>query len=264
MTGMTGPTALPTFLTQGAPGAQALVFLHGIGSTALGWQSQLNAFSGRRVLAWNAPGYGESPPLPSAQPLAQDYARALLALLDSEGIQEIALVASSWGTPIAIALALLQPARITHLVLGGPSAGYGALPPAQRSELLATRGDRARALGISAMLEQDAPRLVAPGLSAAGHQQLNLARQGVTLEGYLQALHALAAADAPSALRNVACPTLIVYGEEDAIAPPPTHALRLAEALPSAQLHAFPQWGHLPHVEHPERFNHLVEAFLET
>lgn len=264
MTETTAPTALPTFLSRGAPDAQALVFLHGIGSTALGWQSQLNAFPGRRVLAWNAPGYGDSPPLPSAHPLAQDYALALLALLDSEGIRDTVLVASSWGTPIAIALALLQPARITHLVLGGPSAGYGALPPARRLELLTARGDRARTLGISAMLEQDAPRLVASGLPAAGHQQLILARQGVTLEGYLQALHALAAADAPTELRNVACPTLIVYGEEDAIAPPPTHALRLAEALPSARLHAFPQCGHLPHLEHPERFNHLVEAFIES
>lgn len=263
MTGTPGLSALPTFLSQGADEARSLVLLHGIGSTALGWQSQLHAFAGRRVLAWNAPGYGESKPLPSAQPLAQDYAQALLALLDSEGIRETALVASSWGTPIAIALALLQPGRITHLVLSGPSAGYGDLPSLQRSELLAARGVRARTVGISAMLAQDAPRLVAPGLPAAGHQQLVLARQGVTLDGYLQALHALFAAEAPNGLREVACPTLIIYGEEDAIAPPPAHALRLAEALPSAQLHAFPQCGHLPHVEHPERFNQLIEAFID-
>ncbi|MET4575415.1 alpha/beta fold hydrolase [Ottowia thiooxydans] len=264
MTGIPGQPALPTFLSRGAPEAQALVLLHGIGSTSLGWHGQLNAFPGRRVLAWNAPGYGESDPLPSAQPLAQDYAGALLALLDSEGIRETALVASSWGTPIAIALAVLQPARIKHLILSGPSAGYGALPSHQRSELLTARGDRARALGISAMLEQDAPRLVASGLHAAGRQQLILARQGVTLDGYLQALHALAAADAPSGLRQLACPALIVYGEQDAIAPPPEHALRLAEAMPSAQLHAFPQCGHLPHLEHPERFNDLVEAFIKS
>lgn len=264
MSGIPGQPYLPTFLAAGSPEARTLVLLHGIGSTALGWHAQLQAFPGRRVLAWNAPGYGDSMPLPSTQPVAQDYALALLKLLNSQDLGSIALVASSWGTPIAIALAALHPARITHLVLSGPTAGYGALPPAQRSALLAARGERARTAGISAMLEQDAPRLLATDLPAERRQQHVLARQGVTLEGYLQALHALAAANAPRALRDVVCPTLIVYGEQDAIAPPAEHALRLAEALPSAQLHAFPRCGHLPHVELPERFNHLVEAFIDS
>jgi pimeloyl-ACP methyl ester carboxylesterase len=264
MTGIAGRKYLPTFLAERLNESRALVLLHGIGSTALSWHAQLQAFQGRRVLAWNAPGYADSSPLPSALPVAQDYARALLALLDDQNLGPTALVASSWGSTIAIALAALQPARVTHLVLSGPTSGYGALPFAQRLALFAARGERARTAGISAMLEQDAPRLMASPLSAEQRLQQARARRGVTLDGYLQALHALTAADAPPALRDVACPTLIVYGEQDAIAPPAEHALRLAETLPSAQLVVFPRCGHLPHAEHTERFNHVVEAFINS
>ncbi|VFR32530.1 probable hydrolase [plant metagenome] len=264
MSGIPGLAALPTFLEDGSADGRPVVLLHGIGSGALGWHAQMQAFPGRRVLAWNAPGYGDSRPLPSPQPLSQDYARALLALLDSQDLGPTALVASSWGSTIAIALAALQPDRITHLVLSGPTAGYGALPPAQRSALLAARSERAHAVGISTMLEQDAPLLLASTLPVEQRAQLALARQSVRLDGYLQALHALALADAPPVLREVTCPTLIVAGEQDAIAPLPEHVRRLAAALPSAGLELFPHCGHLPHVEHPECFNRLVEAFIDS
>jgi pimeloyl-ACP methyl ester carboxylesterase len=62
-------TAGGTIGYREAPGEAPLVLLHGIGSGATSWVRQLEAFGGRfRVLAWDAPGYGESDPLPAAQP----------------------------------------------------------------------------------------------------------------------------------------------------------------------------------------------------
>ena len=264
MSRTTEPLALPTFLGEGAIDARPLVFLHGIGATAKGWDLQLKAFPNRRVLAWNACGYADSKPLSTAQPTVNDYAQALLALLDSLGIGPTALVASSWGTPIALALAELQPERVERLVLSGPTAGYGALPAAQRLALLAVRGNRARAAGMAEMLEEDTPRLLASPPTPRLLERLAQAREGVTLDAFLQALHALVHADAVNAIRNIACPTLIVYGEQDAIAPPADHARRLAAALPAARVHVMSQCGHLPHAEHPDSFNRLLGDFIDT
>ena len=38
----------------------ALVLLHGIGSGSAGWLFQLETLKGYRLIAWDAPGYGES------------------------------------------------------------------------------------------------------------------------------------------------------------------------------------------------------------
>lgn len=255
---------LPTYVSSGPAGGSPLVLLHGIGSTALGWQSQLNSFPGRRTLAWNAPGFADSPPLYSVQPMTTEYARSLLALLDSLGIERAALIASSWGATIAVALAQLEPSRVTHLVLSGPTAGYGSYPEPQRAQLLAARSARAHSIGVGVMLEQDAPRLVAGVMTQAVRSQLEQSRQGIALGAYLQALHALTEVDTERDIRHVTCPTLIVYGEQDEVAPPASHAKRLAHAVPKAPLHSISGCGHLPHVEKPERFASLVNDFLAT
>ena len=63
-----------------AGSGEPLVLLHGIGSGAASWQAQLEAFSDRyRVVAWDAPGYGES----ALRPATLDtYSRAVIELLD--------------------------------------------------------------------------------------------------------------------------------------------------------------------------------------
>ncbi len=250
------------FLSAGSALSPGLVLLHGIGGTAYGWAQQIEKLQGYRLVAWNACGYAGSAPLASTSPRSRDYGEVLEALLDALDIEKMALVASSWGATIAIDLAARSPERVTHLVLSGPTAGYGSLPPQEREALIASRADRAARSGIDKMLEADAPRLVATQPSPELSARLARSRQGVTLGGFRQALSALAHADAVAALKTVKCPTLIIYGQEDVIAPPASHALRLAEALPRAEVRAISGCGHLPHLEHPKLFERLLIDFL--
>ena len=54
-----------------------LVLLHGIGSGSGSWLHQLATLGKtHRVIAWDAPGYGQSTPLNGETPEAADYARA--------------------------------------------------------------------------------------------------------------------------------------------------------------------------------------------
>ena len=111
---------------ESGKGPRTLVLLHGVGTDSASWIQQLDAFASVcRVIAWDAPGYGESTPPASGEPVATDYADALLGLLDALDIRQALLVGQSLGAIMATALAARHPERIEKLVLTGPAAGYG-------------------------------------------------------------------------------------------------------------------------------------------
>ena len=246
---------------SGRHDAPALVLLHGIGSTSAGWRLQYQPLGAQlRVVGWDAPGYGGSAPLAPEHPAVADYVRSLASLLDALGIERALLATNSWGTPTAVGFARAHPQRVRGLVLGGPAAGLGSAPEAQRAKFVADRIERITRLGVAKMREEDAARLVAPGASAEVLAWIR-SPAGVTIEGYAQAARMLGAADVPGDIANVKCPVTIVSGELDIIAPPETNAKRIAAAAPHAKFVSLPGCGHLPHLEQPERFNAIV---LET
>ena len=73
---------------------QALVLLHGIGSGSASWLFQLEELNDSyRVIAWDAPGYGESDTFSIERPHPADYARALAVLLGVLQVKSFVLVA---------------------------------------------------------------------------------------------------------------------------------------------------------------------------
>ncbi len=60
---------------------------------------------------------------------------------------------------------------------------------------------------------------------------------------------------------EIAAPTLILHGTEDAVVDPGNAAL-LAERIPGARVELFPGCGHLFFWEQPERFADTVAEFL--
>ena len=247
-----------TYRESGRKDAPALVLLHGIGSTSAGWRLQYGPLGGHfRVIAWDAPGYGGSQPLPGEAPSAEDYARALARLLDALGVQEAIIGTNSWGTPTGVVFARLFPARVRALVLGGPAAGWGSAPKEERERRAAARIERATTLGVRRMREQDAADLVAPGTRAEVLEWIKGA-EGLNVKGYAQAARMLAAVDVPREIAAVGCPVRVVSGVLDKRTPPETNAKKIAAAAPNATLQMVPGCGHLPHLEHPAVFNAAV------
>ena len=112
------------------------------------------------------------------------------------------------------------------------------------------------------MLAQDAVRLVAPATGAPVLAELEAGRSGVSLPGYLAALRMLCDTDGGQWMTRVRQPALLIAGEQDLIAPPADHAVRLAALAPDAKLTLLPGCGHLPHVEQASIFRDKVQAFL--
>ena len=250
---------------SGAGRSPVVVLLHGIGSTSAGWRDQYGALGDRyRVLAWSAPGYHDSAPLAGESPSAQEYASALARWLDAVEVPEAHLVTNSWGTLVALAYASAFPGRTRSLVLGGPTAGSHGLEEAQRAKLAADRIARVRTLGLQAMREQDAPRLVAASAPAPVVQWVVHAvpGEGPTADGYCQAARMLYATDGVALVGGLDHRILVISGAEDVVTPPDRNARPLAAAARNAQFVSIDACGHLPHLEKPQRFNALVLDFL--
>lgn len=253
-----------TYRESGRSDAPALVLLHGIGSTSAGWRLQYGPLGKHcSVVAWDAPGYGGSKPLAGEAPGAEAYAQALARLLDALGIDQAILGTNSWGTPTAVVFARLYPERVRALVLGGPAAGYGSAPKADREKRTEARLARVRALGMKKMREEDAADLVAPGTRAEVLEWIQGA-EGLHADGYAQAARMLAEVDVPREIAAVACPVKVVSGELDRRTPPESNARRIAAAAPKATLLMVPNCGHLPHLEHPDVFNAAVLEMLQA
>jgi len=104
---------------QGPPGMPPVVFLNGLSQTTVAWGQQVHRLKGRRgTLVYDASGQGRSsPPPPGSRPI--DHAYDLLDLLDVLELPCVDLCGFSFGSRIALRLALLAPDRVQRMVLIG-------------------------------------------------------------------------------------------------------------------------------------------------
>ncbi|MCC6203294.1 MAG: acetoin dehydrogenase dihydrolipoyllysine-residue acetyltransferase subunit [Gammaproteobacteria bacterium] len=104
-------------------GETAVVFLHGLGGSAASWALNQPLLAAHcRTIAIDLPGHGASMKDFSVGSLAE-LSRIVTTLLDRLGIADAHLVAHSFGTLIAVELALTIPHRVATLTL---ISGLGA------------------------------------------------------------------------------------------------------------------------------------------
>src|ERR1700737_4571041 len=124
-----GGRGLIEYRAAGDRGDPAMLMLHGLGSSSAGYRTQFVDLSRDfRVLAWIAPGFGDSSPIGRDDAGIDDYADALEAFLRALGLRRLpVLVGSSWGSVIALAFARRYPQLVGSLVLSAPNVAKGHL-----------------------------------------------------------------------------------------------------------------------------------------
>jgi len=251
-----------TIRQAGAGPGLPLVLLHGIGSNSSAWAGQFAELaSERRVVAWNAPGYVGSTPLPMAAPTAADYGAALHGLLDVLAIERALLVGQSLGAIMATAAALQGPDRFAGLVLASPASGYAVRPDDVLPPRVAERIAEVERFGPLGLADRRAHRLVTENAAPEARALIHRVMSEVTIEGYTQASRMLAHADLGEMVSRLAVPTLVLWGESDVITPPAGCAA-IAAAAPRAASRAFPDLGHGFATEAPALFNQALTTFL--
>lgn len=248
----------------GYTGGVTHVLLHGIGSASANWLMQLRRASDAQgpashVLAWDAPGYGDSDALPMAHPAAADYAARLWAWLDALGEQAqrpFTLVGHSLGALMAAAAVVQRPERVRQLVLLAPAQGYARAEAAVREKKLSDRLASLAELGPAGMARKRAGAMLSP---QAGTEQVALVEHimaAIRPHGYTQAAHMLSGGDLAADLAQIRCPVLVASGSADAITPADgCMTLARQAGIPYATLGAV---GHSCALEAADQVNALI------
>lgn len=250
-----------SYRRSGSPTNAALVVLHGIGGNADQWRHQLDALSDAfDVVAWDAPGYGDSDDPPDSWTMT-DFARSLAGLLDHLGIASAHIVGQSWGGVLAQELYREYGDRFLSLTLSD-TYGAGTQPAAQRDASLQARLHALETMTPAEMAVARAPAVLGLDPSSELLAEVEGMLAAIHPAGYRVAAIALAYADARDVVPRIAVPTLVITGEHDAIVPPSAGAW-LQSQIPGACLISIAGAGHLAGQERPEEYNAALRRFLE-
>lgn len=191
-------------------------------------------------------GFGESSTVETPYSMA-DIAADLVAILDSLGIEKVALAGHSMGGYVALAFVKAFPSRVSGLAL--ISSQVASDPPERKEGRYKTATDVA----------QKGVQLVAEGMTdkLSSHQRVRdlvhplIAKQSVA--GVTGALKAMAEReDLTSFIASFKQPLVLVHGDADELIPA-DRAREIKSLVPSAQLVELIGAGHMPMMELPEQ-----------
>ena len=244
----------------------AVVFLHGFGASMYSWRNMLPpvAAAGYRVIAIDNRGFGFSDK-PAHGYRNADYARLIVALLDSLHISSAVLVGHSMGGAIAAEVALTHPDRVRGLVLID-AAGYGVRWPgvlkAARLRIIGAVVTRFRSRWITARILRSTyadPRKVTEADVDQYYAPVPEPDYGRALRVVLREFRFDTLVGRLGGLRT---PTLVVWGDADRWTPVRDGG-RLARELPRGAFVVVAGTGHAAAEESADEVIRLLLDFLK-
>jgi pimeloyl-ACP methyl ester carboxylesterase len=227
----------------------AVVLIHGFASSLNVWSEvRSRLVVDHRVVALDLKGFGLSDRPPGDYtPLEQ--AHIVLDLLTQLGIEQAAWVGHSYGASVALMAALEAPGRVTQLALYDawvfeeqlPTFFHWARADGVGEALFALFHDQ-RPEDRMALAYYDPDTYLTEELVDA--VKASLSRPG-TEAAALATARGMRFGDVQWRYRRVRKPVLLLWGEQDRVAPL-RFGERLLRELPNATLRAFPQCGHFP------------------
>jgi 3-oxoadipate enol-lactonase len=247
-----------------------ILLVHGFPLNHAMWAAQFDVLAAQyRVIAPDLRGFGRSVSLPCDNSLPcgkttmPQFADDMAALLDAIAVREpIVFCGLSMGGYIAFSFLRKYAARLRGLILCDTRAAADA-PATAEARLVAADG-----------VLRDGPRSLVEGMLPRVFGKTTLERHPAVVESLRQTMmsapvSAIAAAqrgmaervDATDLLATIACPTLVLVGEED-LSSPPAEMRVMARAIPHSQYIEIPSAGHLTPMENPAAVNTALLAFL--
>jgi pimeloyl-ACP methyl ester carboxylesterase len=245
------------YAEQGDARGVPIVFLHGWPDSWFTFSRVLPSLpSTWRAVAVDQRGFGVSDH-PESGYTFQELAADAVALLDALDIERAAFVGHSFGSFVAREVAIAHPQRVTALVLIG--TGFSTSTPVMQSLQAAVRTlpnpipePFAREFQASTAYRALPPeffdRIVVESLKIPAHLW------PVMIDRLLQY-------DATAALGNVRAPTLMLWGDHDALFSRAEQELTLA-ALADARLKVYEETGHCPNWERPDDVAADIASFM--
>ena len=255
---------------------QAVVLVHGLGSNAKGWIKNIPVLAEKyRVIALDLAGYGKSDK-GYFQYTMPFHAQIIIELLDSLKIEKAGFIGHSMGGQISMITALSYPQRVEKLVLISPAGfekftdGEGAwMMKAVTPELIHDTPIRNIDINLKSNFYKtpsDAEFMITERIEMRGAKDFDLYCYAVSknVAGMLEA-------PVWDKLDKIQQPTLIMFGENDALIPNPYlhggNTVDIAkiggEKIPDSKLIMVPECGHFVQFEKADETNKAILEFLD-
>ena len=261
-------------------GEPVIILLHGFGASTFSWREVIQPLSRHgTVIAYDRPAFGLTErPMPGSWQNVNPYSaegnlNLLFGLMDALDVQKAILVGNSAGGRLAVQAALLQPERVSALVLvdaaiyTGGGRSFGILRP-----LVFTRQmDRLGPFFARSIAGEQGDEF----LRAAWHDPGKITpeimagyRKPLRVDHWDRALWELTkvgsgSEDLGQRLSELSLPVLVITGDDDRIVPT-ADLIRLGNEIPGAKFVMLPGCGHVPHEECPAPFLQAVDEFFQS
>lgn len=247
--------------------APPLIFLHGFGASSFAWRHNLPVLAAQhKVVALDLLGSGKSDK-PRVEYSPDIWVNLVNEFAQSHDYQTVTLIGNGLGGLIAAQFALKFPDKVDKLVLVDSLGQSYNLPRGRR--LL-----NARLIGGPAFRLLFRKSSVARILKGSIYSDPDKVTDEVA-EGYYRPFLSPGAIDAYRRIgrqipqwklgdrfKEIAVPTLIVWGENDSITPV-EDAVKLNKLITNSTLVTVPGAGHCPHEESPTKFNETLIRYLK-
>jgi len=236
-------------LTTRNDGGPALLLVHGFPLDRRLWDAVVSKLpSTMKIFLPDLPGMGESPLDPKVRTI-DDYARALLSLMDDRKVARFFVAGHSMGGYIALAMLRLAPERVAGIALVSSRALPDTEDGRKTREANAQRAEKEGPGFLVATMPEKAAGKAPPAGVIETLRAIMGASNG---PGVAAALRAMASRpDATPSLARIACPAVVFAGRQDQIVPA-DESEAMAKAIPGAKLVWCETSGHVPMLEQPE------------
>jgi 3-oxoadipate enol-lactonase len=233
----------------------ALIFVHGVGSTAAIWDRQLDTFGDRyRCVAIELRGNGvyENP---DPQLITRaGFARDVVTVMDALRIERCTLVGCSLGGVVSFELWQQGHRRFDAMVILGSFACY---PDGEQYAVNVSAAVR-EAGSMRVFAERRAAQL---GLPPERLRETIEQMACKSVPSYLASTEATWTGDYRSMLSSITVPALVCYGANDRVAPRELSEV-IAAGIPGADLAEIPDAGHVSNADNPAAFDALLGDFI--
>jgi pimeloyl-ACP methyl ester carboxylesterase len=214
-----------------------------------------------RTYAVDFYGFGESGSSSNDAYKVDNYVELVNQFMDKLGIVKAPLIGHSMGGTVSLSMAIRHPEKVVKVcVVGSPIAGNSL------NFLLKMSG-----YPIIARIFWISPFLLRVFLGGYSYLMANDGRRmsrmitkdvsQITVNSFFQSIGTLRDTDLRARLNEVRVPVTGIYGRRDIIVDPRQHEA-LKAGVPNAEIVWYPDAGHFPMIDVPDRFIEQLRVFL--
>lgn len=228
-----------------------IIILHGLMGGLSNFQGVADYFpnKGYQVIIPELPIYDQ----PLLKTTVKNFAEYLYDFMEHVGFQESILIGNSLGGHIGLLFTKLHPEKVKALVITGSSGLYESA----MGDGYPKRGDYDYIKAKAEEVFYDpaiATKEIVDEVFATVNNRVKLVK---TLAIAKSAIRHNMAKDLP----KMTNPTCIIWGKNDTVTPPNV-ADEFDRLLPDSELYWIDKCGHAPMMEHPDRFNEILDEWF--